>query len=67
MDGKEWIECSLCEKWNHTECELARTCAEDRDMQKVAADFGAHVEQENADADPDYWCLSCRNKRSIQT
>jgi hypothetical protein len=40
MDGKQWIECSKCKKWNHSECEVARNCDEDVDMQHVAKDFG---------------------------
>lgn len=23
IDGKEWISCEKCEKWVHTECEVA--------------------------------------------
>ena len=22
MDGKKWIQCDDCEKWNHTDCEV---------------------------------------------
>ena len=33
MDGKEWISCDLCEKWNHSDCELLRDIKEDADMQ----------------------------------
>jgi hypothetical protein len=39
MDGKEWIECCGCEKWNHTECEVKNQVTKDEDMKKVAADL----------------------------
>jgi len=37
MDGKKWIECSKCLKWNHTDCEVEK--GKDKDMKELAADF----------------------------
>jgi len=39
MDGKKWIECSKCIKWNHTDCEVDRQGNADQDMREIAAEF----------------------------
>ena len=37
MDGKHWIGCDGCSKWNHTDCEIARgTNKEYREAAEVA-------------------------------
>lgn len=37
MDGKVWIECSGCQKWNHTECEINE--GDNEEMRKLCHDF----------------------------
>ena len=37
MDGKNWIECSECQKWNHSEGEIKK--GTDKGMREVAQDL----------------------------
>lgn len=39
MDGKKWIGCSKCDKWNHTDCEVERAGTADSDMREIAKEF----------------------------
>ena len=45
MDGKDWIECTGCQKWNHTDCEIVH--GKDKQMQQVAFDLNNQIAQEN--------------------
>jgi phage FluMu protein Com len=46
MDGKLWIECTGCKKWNHTDCEI--TTGSDKSMRQVALDLNEQVALENS-------------------
>ena len=43
-DGKEWVECESCKKWNHIECEVERN--PDPEFRKVLDE-------------QDYYCITC--------
>jgi hypothetical protein len=43
-DGKEWVECEGCKKWNHIECEVERNA--DPEFRKV-------IDEQ------DYYCIPC--------
>jgi len=45
MDGKDWIECTDCKKWNHTDCEVKE--GKDKEMREVAAQLNKLIELEN--------------------
>lgn len=69
MDGKDWIECSDCQKWNHTECEIAQ--GKDKQMRDVAVDQmnqqENEVDESIVDEDDEgalYWCLKCRKVKA---
>jgi hypothetical protein len=46
MDGKLWIECTGCKKWNHTDCEIANGA--DNSMREVAFDLNQQVALESS-------------------
>jgi len=67
MDGKKWFECSECQKWNHTDCELKFSDAKDSDMKKVAADLEQQGDDEiDESVDAKYWCIACRKKSKVK-
>ena len=37
LDGKHWIGCSGCQKWNHTECEVNE--GENKELRDLAEEF----------------------------
>ena len=50
-DGKTWIECDTCEKWNHYDCEVAKN------------DNQAQLDNE----DLPYFCQKCSSKGKRST
>lgn len=75
MDGKLWIECTDCKKWNHTDCELLQ--GTDKEMREVALDLNKQVALENAgvqkelpssqeEEEKPYWCLKCRKHKAAE-
>lgn len=70
MDGKDWIECTSCQKWNHTDCEIVN--GKDKKMKQVAVDIKNQENQrcseeiacEDASEEAAYWCLKCRKANS---
>ena len=68
MDGKKWISCDACDKWNHTDCEIEHAGEHDSDMKRIATEFSKKQDsgigyEEN---DGNYWCLNCRKKKAVQ-
>lgn len=76
MDGKIWIECDGCQKWNHTDCEI--TLGADKLMKEVAMDLNKQqsaietggVVAPNGDSSHEeekpYWCLKCRRVKAAE-
>ena len=74
MDGKVWIECTGCQKWNHTDCEIAQ--GQDKMMREVAMELNKQVENENknpevkkeseSEEEKPYWCVKCRRSRAAE-
>lgn len=46
MDGKLWIECDGCQKWNHTDCEI--TLGTEKQFKEVALDLNNQAALEAA-------------------
>jgi hypothetical protein len=73
MDGKDWIECTGCEKWNHTDCEIK--LGTDKGMREVALEQNEQAARKDADGeaqadsehkDKPYWCLKCRRAKAAK-
>jgi len=70
-DGKLWIGCNKCDKWNHASCEIAY--GQDEDMKRVAEEEEKAEEKRKqnpdaeeeieSDSNDDYFCLKCRKNR----
>ena len=64
MDGREWIQCEKCNKWNHTDCEVEN--GKDKDMREIVKEFSRKQTLEDEanpvedDDDPPYYCVKCR-------
>lgn len=53
-DGKEWVQCEQCFKWNHPDCEVTRNGNEELQHNLTKDDFK-------------YYCLSCsKGKKSFK-
>lgn len=74
MDGKLWIECDGCQKWNHTDCEI--TLGTEKQFKEVALDLNnqaaleatnpaAEIVNSQKDEKP-YWCLKCRKSKASE-
>jgi len=69
LDGKLWIGCVKCDKWNHASCEIE--LGEDEEMKALAIDE-EKLEEDRKNREPDavsedndskdYFCLKCRKK-----
>jgi hypothetical protein len=69
MDGKVWIECDGCQKWNHTDCEIS--LGTDKNLKSVAMDLNAalaHPEEEDHSSKEEkpYWCQKCRRVKAAE-
>lgn len=72
MDGKLWIECDGCQKWNHTDCEIA--LGTDKSLKEVAMDLNNQTAMEAAGSDPvtlrqeekPYFCMKCRRVKAAE-
>ena len=54
MDGKLWIECDGCQKWNHTDCEIA--LGTDQGLKEVALDLNNQTAQQAVNTDNQIDC-----------
>jgi hypothetical protein len=69
LDGKLWIGCYDCDKWNHATCEI--NFGQDKNMKNVAQkeeDNNNRPEGEALEEEDDvpYYCLKCRRKRQAK-
>jgi len=74
MDGKLWIECDGCRKWNHTDCEINK--GTDKNMKDVAMDLNQQVALESSrppneiheeqHEEKPYWCIKCLRAKNAE-
>lgn len=52
-DGKEWVQCENCSKWEHTECEVVNGGYTDL-IEKLKVEYNSGWK---------YFCPNCRSKK----